>query len=104
MGQPVHDVKDLSQPGGRGKLLFRVSSTGEREVGFSPFPALPSRQKSEPQGRAGLSHGAADRGVKAAHVLWDTAELPGRTPHSWALYRVLGNHKQGLGELWEWET
>lgn len=48
-----------------------------------------------------MRHQAVNRGFKAAHLLplsrccCDTAELPGRTPHSWALYGVLGNQKRG---------
>lgn len=48
-----------------------------------------------------MRHQAVNGGFKAAHLLplsrccCDTAELPGRTPHSWALYGVLGNQKRG---------
>lgn len=66
-----------------------------------PLPSLPSSQKSDLHGRAGLRHHAVNRGFKAAHLLplsrccCDTAELLGRTPHSWALYGVLGYQKCG---------
>lgn len=77
-------------------LMYR--SEGGRIL---PLPSLPNSQKLDPHGRAGLRHHAVNSSFKAAHLLplsrccCDTAELPGRTPHSWAPYGVLGNQKCG---------